>query len=86
MNDNQILAAINWLFFYFEQNIFQNDGVWPRQVNLIFAFCDYIESMLDEEICVHLMSESKKDVERFRFLVCDGTEKWLKENMKTLVI
>ena len=42
MTDEQLTFILNTVFFDFEDNIFVNDGVWPRKVNLIFAFADYI--------------------------------------------
>lgn len=86
MNNEVFHNILNELFFYFENNIFVNDGVWPRSANLIFAFSDYIENMLDEEISFYINSEKKDDIKNFRLVARQGIEYWLKQNMKTLMI
>ena len=86
MNDNKIFEILNNLFFYFEENIFVNDGVWSRKANLIFAFADYIEGLTDSQISNYLKTNSLDTINRFRFLAKQGIENWLKENMKTLMI
>lgn len=73
-------------FFNFEHRHFKNNGVWTRQVNLVFAFADYIESLSDEEIAEYLKSGNKKLIARFRFTAKQGIDKWLDENMKTLML
>ena len=86
MNNQQMFFILNELFFHFEDNIFVNEGVWPRKVNLIFAFSDYIENMHDAEIALYIGSEADEDIKKFRDLARQGIEIWLKENMKTLMI
>jgi hypothetical protein len=86
MNDNRISQILDSIFLDFEENIFINDGVWPRRVNLVFAFSDYIESMTDAEIAYYLHDHHPDTITRFRFIARRGVELWLKENMKTLVI
>ena len=86
MNDEIINEKLNELFFYYENNIFVNDGVWPRQANLIFAFSDYIENLSDAYIADLLKTNDINIIDRFRYLADLGIEKWLKANMKTLMI
>lgn len=86
MNNDFFRNVLDELFFLFENNIFVNDGVWPRSVNLIFAFTDYMENMLDEEISIYINSEKKEDIENFRLVARQGIEHWLKQNMKTLMM
>lgn len=86
MNDKKIFDILNELFFYFEQNEFTNNGVWPRKVNLIFAFSDYIENMKDLQIAEYLKTNDICLIERFRFIARQGIENWLRNNMKTLMI
>ncbi len=86
MNKQQIFNILDYLFYQFENNIFVNNGVWPRKANLIFAFSDYIEEMKDEEIGTYILSQKKEDIDEFRDIARQGIEHWLKENMKTLVI
>ena len=86
MTDEQLKIVLNELFFDFEDNIFVNDGVWPRKVNLVFAFSDYIEAMNDAEIAYYLSTNQQTVIDRFRFLARQGIETWLRQNMKTLMI
>ena len=86
MDDKKIFKILNELFFYFEENIFINNGAWPRKANLIFAFCDYIEGMSDAKIADILKTNNISYIERFRFIARQGIEKWLNDNMKTLMI
>ncbi len=86
MTDEQLTFILNTVFFDFEDNIFVNDGVWPRKVNLIFAFADYIEEMTDAEIAYYLETENPKLIEKFRLTARKGIELWLKQNMKTLMM
>ena len=86
MNNKKILEILNEMFFHFEENIFINDGIWPRKANLIFSFSDYIENMSDAQIADHLKTNNLSYIERFRFIARQGIEIWLKNNMKTLMI
>ncbi len=86
MYDDKINLLLTQLFFQFEENIFVNDGVWPRKVNLIFAFADYIENMKDAEIAYYLETENQSIINDFRLAARKGIEAWLKENMKTLMV
>lgn len=86
MNDKKIFEILNELFFNFEENIFINDGVWSKKANLIFAFSDYIENFTDTQIAEYLKTNDLRLIERFRFIARQGIEKWLNDNMKTLMI
>lgn len=85
MTDEQLNALLNEIFFDFEKNHFTDEGNWPRKVNLIFAFADYIDELQDCEISQILRSNDKKLINRFRHKVKIGIDAWLKENMKTLM-
>ncbi len=86
MTDEYIHKILTELFFNFEDNIFINDGIWPRKANLVFAFSDYIEAMPDAEIAAYLLTEDSKVIDKFRYIARQGIEHWLKDNMKTLMI
>ena len=86
MDNENYYNILNELFFSFEENIFVNNGIWPRKVNLIFAFWDYIETMSDAQIADILITDDATKIEQFRFVAKQGIEKWLNENMKTLMI
>jgi len=86
MTDSEMRFILNELFFHFENHIFVNEGVWPRQANLIFAFSDYIEQMHDAEISLYIGTNDPQTINRFRHIARQGIEYWLKTNMKTLMI
>lgn len=86
VNDKNLFNILNELFFNFEENIFVNNGVWPRKVNLIFAFSDYIEELSDKQIADILTTNDALLIEQFRITARKGIEKWLNDNMKTLMI
>ena len=60
--------------------------MWPRKVNLIFSFWDYIEGLSDKQIADFIKTSSVERIENFRNIARQGIEKWLNENMKTLMI
>ena len=86
MDIKNLYNILNEVFFDFEENIFVNNGVWPRKVNLIFAFLDYIEAMSDAQIADILATNDASLINQFRIIAKQGIEKWLNDNMKTLMI
>lgn len=76
----------NEIFWYFEENIFENCGSYPRNTNLIFAFADYMDAMSDDEITQYLKLCDSKDVACFRQIIKDGINAWLKYNVKTMIL
>lgn len=85
MTDELLHQILDETFFDFETNRFENNGVWPRRANLIFAFADYIETLSDEDIAERLNSDDARLIKRFRTTAKQGIDKWLEENMKTLM-
>lgn len=86
MNDQQVDYILNVLFYDFEQNKFINDGIWPRQVNLVFAFADYIENIAPEDILALIPKDAQPDIKAIKERAMQGINLWLKENMKTLMM
>lgn len=86
MNDYQIDSVLNILFYNFEQNLFINDGIWPRQVNLVFAFADYIEAMSEEDIIPFIPKDAQPDLKAIKNRALQGINLWLQQNMKTLMM
>ena len=86
MDNKNLYNILNEIFFNFEENIFVNNGAWPRKVNLIFAFLDYVETLTDAQIADILMTNDVSLIEQFRVIAKKGIEKWLNDNMKTLMI
>lgn len=86
MTQHQIQYILDALFWDFEQNKFVNDGVWPRQVNLIFAFADYIEELTEQDVLPFINEDIFLDLELIKQQAMKGINLWLKENMKTLMM
>ena len=86
MTKEQLHYILDALFYNFEQNIFVNDGVWPRQANLIFAFADYIDNLQEEDVLAFLPKDVQFDLESIKHAAMEGINLWLNENMKTLMM
>lgn len=50
MTNTELNTILTRLFFDYEENHFENTGVWPRRVNLVFGFADYAAALKDWEI------------------------------------
>ena len=74
------------LFWWFEQNRFENTGLYPRNTNLVFAFADYVDLLSDEEIGTFLAKNNKELATDFRKTIQTGIDKWIKSNIKTIAI
>ena len=85
MTDTKLKLILDELFFSFEENGFEDNGTWPRKINLIFSFSDYIKSLSDEDISEILKTNKSDDIQKFRRTAQDGIDNWLNENMKTLM-
>lgn len=86
MYQQQINSILNALFWNFEQHKFVNDGVWPYQVNLIFAFADYIETLKEDDVLPFVSESTFIDLELIKEKARQGIDLWLNDNMKTLMI
>lgn len=86
MTQHQLQYILDALFWNFEQNIFINDGVWPRQVNLIFAFADYIEGLTEQDVLPFINEGTFLDLNLIKQQAMKGINLWLDENMKTLMM
>lgn len=70
------------IFYWYEQHVFENDGVWPRNVNLVFGFADWIESVPDTILSSMANAE---DVNTVRKDLRLGVDTWIKENHKNIM-
>jgi len=86
MKQYQIQYILDALFWDFEQNKFVNDGVWPRAVNLIFAFADYVDQLSEEDVLPFVPDDMFLDINLIKQKAMQGINLWLDENMKTLMI
>ena len=88
MTNTELNTILTRLFFDYEENHFENTGVWPRRVNLVFGFADYAAALKDWEIADLLGedNDTPENIARFRQAADKGVSAWLEENRKTLLI
>ncbi len=65
----------NDLLYRFEAEVFQNDGFYSRNVNLVLSFDDYIRALSDEDVAEFLGNGD--DVAEFRDMINCGVDAWL---------
>ena len=73
------------LFWWFENNLFKNEGNYPRKTNLVFEFSDWIESMDDDELAERLglfadfkdVDDACKAANQAREEMIRGIDNWL---------
>ncbi len=75
-------AANHW-FTWFESR-----QCMPHQTSadLVFAFCDYINSLPYWQLAAELETENPEDVQNFKELINNGIEIWLEGLVKSLYI
>ena len=84
-NLNLDRKKIDNLFWWFEENLFKNEGDYPRQTNLVLEFADYVDDASDFELAerLDLYKEYKDDeealevVRHIRTEILNGIDKWL---------
>ena len=74
------------LWFYFEKNIFVNEGRFSYNTNLVFAFADYVDSVSDDTLAEFLNTRKSSDVRNFRKMLNRGIDRWLSMFSKTMAI
>ncbi|MBE6453015.1 MAG: hypothetical protein E7012_05965 [Alphaproteobacteria bacterium] len=74
------------LFCYFETTKFHNDLSYCRKINLVLAFCDYINQLQDWEILDLLETQNIDDAKRFRDIINNGADIWLGGQIKTICL
>lgn len=74
---------IDELFWQFANEKFCPRGTYPYYTELVFTFAEYIEQLTDEEIATMFLINNTS---LLRKLVCEGTDKWLRQNAKTMMI
>ncbi len=86
MDNKQLKQKADEFWYFFENNIFINEGNFSYNTNLVFAFADYIEELTNNELLEFLQSEAEKDAIQFRKMLKDGVNRWLDDFAKTFVI
>lgn len=56
MDNKQLKQKANELWYFFENNIFINDGKFSYNTNLVFAFADYVEELTNIDLLEFLQS------------------------------
>lgn len=82
----ELRAKADELWFYFERNVFTNEGCFSYNTNLVFAFADYVDTVSDETLSEFLNSERRSDVRTFRKMLNRGIDRWLEQFSKTMAI
>lgn len=75
------------LFWWFESNLFKNEGNYPRRTNLIFEFAEWIDNLDDDALAEHLdLFADYKDIDdvlkaarQARKEILSGIDIWLGE-------
>lgn len=86
MKRAKLKAKADELWFYFEKNVFTNEGRFSYNTNLVFAFADYVDSASDETLSEFLNSKRRADVRAFRKMLNRGIDLWLAQFSKTMAI
>ena len=75
------------LFWYFEQNLFQNSGNYPRKTNLVLEFADFISNATQQDLECCVTFESKVEFLALKKLIDQGIDAWLdSDSIKTLLL
>lgn len=86
MTEAKMKNKADKLWWYFEENLFINNGRFSYNTNLIFAFADYIDSLSDEKLSEFLDSNKPEDIKSFRKMLLCGIDRWLEQFSKTMAI
>lgn len=73
------------LFWWFENNLFKNEGNYPRKTNLVFEFADWLEELDDDELAERLglfadfkdVDDAYKAASQAREEMIRGIDNWL---------
>ena len=73
------------LFWWFENNLFKNEGNYPRNTNLVFEFDDWVRKVDKSELAERLgfysdykdTDDAEKRAEQARIEMLNGVDMWL---------
>jgi len=88
MNINKELKLkADKLFYIFEDNLFQNNGNYPRRTNLILEFSEYIINASKEELEKYITFNSDEEFLMLKKCINSGIDKWLDNGeIKTMLL
>lgn len=70
------------LFYWFEDNLFEDDGDYSRSTNLIFSFIDFINDKKYNKLIANKLGinpNDKKALKKAQNDMIGGCQKWLKK-------
>ena len=86
MKKGYLQSKADELWYWFEDNLFKNDGIYSYNTNLVFAFADYVDGVSDDDLADFLQCRQKRTVKRFRKMLNNGIDAWLQDFAKTMAI
>lgn len=84
--EDELCKKADELWYYFERELFTNEGRFSYDTNLVFAFSDYVNSLSNEDLCEFLDIDSHEIADKFRLLLNNGIDVWLKYFSKTMAL
>ncbi len=86
MNNKNITITLNRLFMDFAENHFDSKGNWPYRVSLLLSFADYIQGINKKQMRRFAPKGAKISLKKLKKAADDGINRWLQDNMKTLML
>ena len=86
MTDTNLKQKADELWYFFENNLFVNDGVYSYNTNLVFAFADYIDNLSDADLSDFLHTSDADTIQHFRQMINHAIDRWLSDFAKTVAI
>lgn len=80
----QLKTKADEMFAVFEINKFKDILPYGKNTNLIFEFCDYVDTLNDWELLDNLNSSDPEDAVQFRQMINAGIDLWLGDLVKTI--
>lgn len=78
----------NELLRWFEENRFENSGIWNRSANLVFEFEEWVEDKDPEELAEMIGLDYEDGAlmtaEEVKNKLLEGCDKWINQNIKAL--
>ena len=85
-NKQELKDIANQWFTWYEGKQYQTNYYPYQQIEQVFAFCDYINSLPDWYLAAELQTENLDDIKNFRDLINNGIDYWLGDLIKSLYI
>ena len=84
--DNEIKKRMDNLFWWFENNLFKNEGNYPRETNLVLEFDEWVRKADKDELAERLgfysdykdPEDAEKRAEQARIEMLNGVDMWVR--------